>query len=160
MVSELEPGPIVRRVNNVGVVGEFQVVQRLEQATDLGVDVLDDVDVSVLRIWVADFIRHVERNVRHGMRQVDEERLVLVGRNEVDGLLGVAPRDRALVHGQLDDFLVLEERGLPLSERRLRVVPENVHACPTASGFPLVVGMVHVVGVWNTKVSVEAVGGG
>ena len=84
MVFEGKPGAVVGGVENVGVVGEFEFIQRFEKTTDLGIDVFDGVDVSVLRVGVANFIGNVERNVRHGMRDVDEERLVLVGLDEVD----------------------------------------------------------------------------
>ena len=44
---------------------QLEVVQRLEQAADLGINVLDGIDIGVLGIRVADFIWNIERNVRH-----------------------------------------------------------------------------------------------
>ena len=94
------------------------------------------------------------------MRQVNEERFVLVGFDEIDRLLGIAASNRSLVDRHFDDFLVLEQRRFPFGQRRLGIFPENVHALPSALRFSLVVRMVHVVRVRNTQVSVETVRSG
>ena len=160
MVAERQPRAVVGGINNVGVVGEFQFIQRFEQAPHLGVNVLDGVDVGVLGVRIAQLVGYIQRDVRHGVWEVHEEGLVFVVLDEIDGLLGVAASDGALVHGQLDDSLVLEQWCLPLVEGGLGIVPEDVHAFPTATGFALVVGMVHVVRVRDAIIGVEAIGGG
>ena len=160
MMTELQPRAIVCGIDDVGVVGQLEVVQRPEQTTDLGVDVLDGVDIGVLGVWIADLIRNIKWNVRHGVRYVDEEGLVLVCLDEIDRLLGTAPRDGALVHRQLDDFLVLEQGRLPLGEGRLGIVPQNIHALPTASRLPPVVWVIHVIRVRYAVVGVEPIGSG
>ena len=108
MMAERQPGAVVGGINDVCVAGELQFVQRLEKSTYLGVDVLDGVDVGVLGVGIAYLVRDIKRDVRHGVREIYEEGLVLVGLDEIDRLLGVAASDGALVYRQFDDFLVLE----------------------------------------------------
>ena len=81
----------------------------------------------------------------HGMGYVYEEWLVFVGLDEVDRLLGTAPGDGALINRNLDDLFILEQGGLPLGKSGFGVVPQDIHAGPTALRFTLVVGMVHIV---------------
>lgn len=92
------------------------------------------------------------------MGQVDEERLVFVFLHKIDRFLCAAPGYGALVNGQLNDLLILEERRLPFREGRFGVVPENVHSLPTTLWLTLVVGVIHVIGIRNAKISIEAVG--
>lgn len=117
----------------------------------------DDVGVGVGGIGVADVIGHVEGDVRHGVGEVEEEGLVLVRLDKVHGLLGVATGDGALINGEFDDFFVLHEGSFPLGESGLGIGPKNVHSGRAALGFSFVVGVVHVVGVGNTEVGIEAV---
>ena len=112
-------------------------------------------DIEVLARWlrlrtaergrVAHFIRHVERDMRHRVRKVNEKLAVLVLLDEIDRLLRVAARHGPLVDGKLDDFLVLHQGRLPLGEGRFGIRPEDVHPVGSSLGFPLVVGVVHVV---------------
>ncbi len=76
---------------------------------------------------------------------------------EINCLLGITPRHRSLINGQLDNFLILNQGSLPFGQGRFRIIPEIIHPLPTALRFPLVVGMVHVIRVWNTKISVETI---
>ena len=96
--------------------------------------------------------------MRHGVRDVHKKRFVLIGLDEVDGLLRTAACDGALVDRQLDDLLILKQRRLPLGKRGLWVGPENVHPLPTTARLTLVVRVIHVVRVRDTEVSVEAIG--
>ena len=157
-MQERQPRAVVGGVDDIGVIGEFQVINRLEQTTHLGVDVFDGVNVGFLRIGITHVVRHIQRDVRHGVRDVHKERLILVGLDEVDGLLCAAACDGALVDRQLDDFLILKQRRLPLGERGLWVGPEDVHPLPTTARFALVVRVIHVVGIRNTKVGIESIG--
>ena len=159
MVPELEPGTIVGGIDDVGFLRELELIENVKEAAHLGVNVLDGVDVGVLGIGIADVVGDIKGNVGHGMGQIDKEGLFPVGLDEIDGLLGAASGDRALVDRQLDDLFILEEGRLPLGEGRLRVVPEDVHALPAPPGFPPVVGVVHVIRVGNPVVGVETVGG-
>lgn len=158
MVFELKPGAVVGGEDEVGIFGEFQFAKKVGDPPDLLVDVLDDVDVGLLGIRVAFFIGDVERDVRHGVGEVEEKGFVLVRLDELEGSVGIAPGDRSLVNGKFDDFVVFHERGLPLGESRFRIVPKNVHASPPALGFALVVWVVHVVRVRDSVVGIEALG--
>ena len=159
MMPEGKPWTIVCGVDHVGILGQLQLVEGVQQAPDLGIDMLDSIDVGVLGVGVAHVVWNVERNMGHGVGQIDKERILFVGLHKVYGLLGASARDGALVDRQLDNLFILEKRSLPLGQRRFRVVPEQVHALPASAGLSLVVRMVHVVGVGNAKVGIEAVGG-
>ena len=158
MMKERQPGAIVSSVDHVGVVREFQVINRLEQPPNLGVDVLDGVDVCPLGVRIAYIVRYIEWDVRHGVRDVHKKRFVLICFDEIDRLLCTTACDGALVDRQLDDFLILKQRGLPLGKRGLWVCPEDVHPLPTTARLTLVVRVIHVVGIRNTIVGIESIG--
>ncbi len=123
VVLEAEPGAVVGGENDIGVIREFQLAQQVEDATHLGVEVLDGVDVGAFGIGVADVVGHIERDVRHRIGQVEEERALLVFLDEGDAAIRAAAGDGALVHREFDDLLVLHQRGLPFREGGLRVLP-------------------------------------
>ena len=62
--------------------------------------------------------------------EVEEEGLFGGGvfLDELDGFVGIATGDGALVDGELDDFLVFHERSVPLCEGAFGVVPKGVHS--------------------------------
>lgn len=157
VVFKLEPRAVVGSEDEVGVLIELQLAEEVDEAADFVVDVFDDIGVGVGGIGVADVIGHIERNVRHGVGEVEEEGLVLVGLDEVHGLLGVATGDGALVNGEFDDFFVLHEGRFPLGESGLGIGPKFVHSGRSTLGFPFVVRVIHVVGVGNAEVGIEAV---
>ena len=136
---------------------ELQFAEEIGDAADFVVDVFDDIRVGVGGISVADVIGHIKGNVRHGVGEVEEEGLVLVRLDKVHGLLGVATGDGALINGEFDDFFVLHEGSFPLGEGGLGIGPKDVHSGRSALGFSFVVGVVHVVGVGNTEIGIEAV---
>ena len=68
---------------------------------------LNYVSVCVERIWVADFIWHVEWDVRHRVGQIKEERFVLIAFDELDRLVGISPGDGPLIDWHFEDFVVL-----------------------------------------------------
>ena len=157
VVFKMQPGAVVGGEDDVGVVGETFLADGVHEAADLGVDVFDDAGVSILRIRVADILRYEERDVRHAVGEVEEEGLLLVGGDELDGFVGVAAGDGALVDGEFDDFLISDERGAPVEDVFILILPRGV---PTDPWLPLVVGVVHVVGVGNAVVAVETLGAG
>ncbi len=63
-----------------------------------------------------------------------------------------------IVDWEFDNLIAFNEWGVPFGERRFGVGPESVHAFPAAGRFPFVVRMVHVVGVGDAEVGIEAVG--
>jgi len=77
---------------------------------------------------------------RHGVRQVKEERLVLVRLNVADGLLRVALREVVAIHGRFDDIFIAHERQLG----------------PNVGHFVLR----HVIAVRNAEVGVETLARG
>ena len=78
----------------------------LEDAADFGIEVFHRFDVGLLRIRVMKFLRHIKRNVRHAVGEIDEEGFGFVLFDEVDGFIGVAASDAALINGEFDDLVV------------------------------------------------------
>ena len=70
--------------DKVGILSELEFAKKVCNTADFRVDVLNDVSVCVERIWVADFIGHVEWDVRHRVGQIKEERFVLIAFDELD----------------------------------------------------------------------------
>ncbi len=157
MVLELKPRAIVGGVDDVGFLIELQFADGVDEATDFGVDVLDGIGVGILWVGVANVIGNVERDVGHGVGEVEEEGLVFVGLDEVDSLLRAAAGDGPLIDGEFDDFSILHERGVPFRQSGFRIGPEDIHSAVASFWSPLVVGVIHVVGVWDAEVGVEAV---
>ena len=67
MMPEGKPWTIVCGVDHVGLLGQLQLVEGVQQAPDLGIDMLDSVDIGVLGVGVAHVVWNVERNMRHGV---------------------------------------------------------------------------------------------
>ena len=159
---EAKPRAVVGGENDEGVFGDLFFAQSGDEAADLGIDVLDDIDVGIFGILVLNFIRDVEGDVGHGVWKIEEEWFFFGGAvcDELDGFVGIAAGDGALVNGDFDDLFILYERGIPFGESAFRIVPEGVHALVTTLGSALIVGVVHVVGVGNAVILIEAIGGG
>ena len=116
VMFEVEPGAVVGGENKVGVLIEFEIADGVHEAADFSVDVFDDVGVGVEGIWVADVIGDVERDVGHGVGEVEEEGFFFIGFDEVDAFLGAASGDGALIDWEFDDLVVFYEGSLPLGE--------------------------------------------
>ena len=54
-----------------------------------------------------------ERDVQHGVRQVEKEAL-LVGTDELNGLIGVQARELGGIGGAFDDLVVADQRHTAL----------------------------------------------
>ena len=59
MMFELEPRAVVGRVDDVSVFSQLQLIQRIQQSTDFGIDMLDHIDVRIQRIRVSHIIRDI-----------------------------------------------------------------------------------------------------
>ena len=85
------------------------------------INLLDDVAVEPAPRGAGEVLARIERQVRHGVRQIDEEVLLLVPLDEVDRAIRVEPRELGLIRVQLDYLIALDERDvLPL--RRPHIV--------------------------------------
>lgn len=160
VMFEVEGRAVVGSENDVSVFFDLEFTEGVHDAADFGVDLFDDLDVGRFGIGVVEIVRNINRDVGHGVGKVGEEGLVFVLLDEVDGAVGVASGDGSLVDGELDDFRAFDEGSFPLGETRFAVSPEGVVSGEALLGFPLVVGVVHVVGVGDAEVVVETVGEG
>ena len=89
------------------------------------VDLLDHVAIKPLRRLASKWLTDVEWHVGHRVRQVEEERLILVPIDERDGAPGVEAGQAALVFirdFRIDDFVSLDQRERRIvTWRRVRV---------------------------------------
>ncbi len=80
--------------------------------------------------------------------------------NEVEGAVGVTACDGSLIDGEFDDFFVFEQWGFPFGESGVEVTPELIHSFGVHLRFAFVVRVVHVIGVRDSVIGMESVGGG
>src|SRR6185437_7191722 len=90
--AKRQPRTVVAREHDQRVAIEACGFQRVENPTRAGVELFDDVAVDAFRAVSLELRRAGERNVRERMREVEEERSVLVRFDEPDGFIGVAVR--------------------------------------------------------------------
>ena len=72
-----------------------------------------------------------ERDVQHGVRQVEKERMLLVGADELHGLIGVQAGEFARVGRTLDNFAIADQRHAALflevnNLHRIQIVQQAV----------------------------------
>ena len=101
-------------------------------------------------LWPTKLGRAGQRDVRQRVREVEEERPVLVGVDEADRFVGVAPGQRAVIDRPLDHLAVAHQRHVPVL--RLRIVVRRRSAVPLSRGD----GHPHVVRVRQPEPRVEA----
>ena len=103
--------------------------------------------------------------MRHAVGEVEEKGSVgrlpcelsaTVCFNKLNGFIGVAPRDGALVNGMLEDFFVFNQRGFP-DAAFFGVAPILV-PFTVAWAFG-VCRVTHVIGVGNAEVGIKSLGG-
>ena len=124
-------GAVVRCKDHQRVVVDVQLPQRAENLADGPIDLLDHVAVDPVLRFPAEGLAGVMRTVRHDVRQVHEERFVLVGFDELDGLGGEIPGKLPLVRRQLDNRLVPKQRQVHTAVAALtlpRALPLHVVA--------------------------------
>ena len=92
--------------------------------------------------------------MREAVGKVEEKRLILVGPDKFDALVGVAPGDRMLVGRTLNDLRVLYDRHIVLLDWS-NVVGIFPRSLPVIGKAP---AGVHVIGVGNAPVRIKAVG--
>ena len=63
-----------------------------EDFADAPVNLHDDIAVKALLRFASELVAHVQRHVRHRVREVEEERSVLVALDELHRALGVLRR--------------------------------------------------------------------
>ncbi len=116
VVLAQNPGTVVTRENDVGVVGEAQLLDFVENAARVVVDLLDNVAVKA-RLG---FSLEVLRGGEQGVSQIDKERPVFVFLDELNGLVRVAlcqgghvgdPFDHLFVADQVDDPVIARWRA-------------------------------------------------
>ena len=120
---------------------------------------LNSINIGFFGIRIAYILRNIQWDMRHGVWKINEKGLFLVRINKIYGLLCIAAGDGSLVCWKLNDFFIFNQWCLPLSQSRFRIFPEDIHAFPASARLALVIWVIHVIGVWNPVVCVEAVCG-
>jgi len=108
-----QPRAVVAGEDDEGVVGHALFLERFEDFADAPVEFLDDIAVDTAAALTLKAIRGEQRRVREGMGEVEEERLGLVGGDELRGFFSVAAGQLRLVGLGVDEFVAAEEWGVP-----------------------------------------------
>ena len=125
------PTAVVRGIDDEGVVLEFILFQRIHNAADMVVHFLNRITVFAPIGFPLERFADPERDVQHGVRQVEKERTLLVGTDELHGLIGVQACELGGVGGALDDLAVADQRHAALfleiaDLHRIQVVQQPV----------------------------------
>lgn len=142
MISEDQPGPVVRGEHDQGVSFEAVGGQRFQDLADGFVDFLDDVSVEAPLAPAGECVAREKRRVRHVVRDIEEKGPVPLSMYEVDRAFGIASGEQALVRVDFDDVISLQETNSGLAEAAL---------------FERRASGAHVVGALRAKEFVEAV---
>ena len=105
-----EEGTVVGGEEDQRVVVQAEAFQCVENHAHAPVEFLDDIGVQSGSGFAAERVARVDRHMGHDVREVEEERLVLVPLDEVDAELGDLAREEILVGIVAGDFLALEPR--------------------------------------------------
>ena len=97
MIAIIRPRPVVGSDDNQGIFLQAQLLHRAPDFANAPVDLHHHVAKQALLALSLELIRHGQRDVRHAMRQIEEEGFVLVPLDEVDGTGGVVRREATLV---------------------------------------------------------------
>ncbi len=152
VVAELEmPWAIVAGEDDDRIVIDAGFSQRFQNLADRVINLFDRADVRFLWILRVKLVRHKKRDVGHGVWHVEKEWFALVAADELLRLLGVAFDDRVLIHRAFDHFGVAKQRDVPRGD--VAFDPGTIQVAVLA------LHAVHVVGVGDAEVAVEAVVG-
>jgi hypothetical protein len=143
-----EPGTVVAGEEDERILGELFIAQGLQDGADRLVELFDDVAIKTARAPARKLLGGKQRHMRHRVRQVQKEWLLLVFANEASSLVGIAAGDCVLIDGPLDHVGIAQERHIPeLALRREERRPARRR----------IGDAVHIVRVGNPKVRVKAV---
>ena len=150
------PWAVVGGVDDECVLIELQLAEGFENLSGGPIEFLDAVAIETDLALAFELRRGVDRDVRHAVGEIDEEGLLLVGRDELDRFFRVAFRECVLIDWIFDDFGVAHERD----EVFLLVCFDALSGDPFAQGNIIGqrLGRVegHVVAVGDAVVGVEA----
>ncbi len=121
-VAPLLLGTVVGGEDDQGLLVQAGILERFQDFSRRPVDFLDGVTITTSLGFTFESGTGEKGNVREGVRQIDEEWLILVAVDELDDFLSVAWGDHRLVDGGLDDpFVSHEGQGHFLAVHVVRV---------------------------------------
>ena len=100
------PRSIVRGINNERFLIKTMLTERGKNLTDTPVNLLNAIPVQAGIALTLELGRSIQRDMRHGVRQVEKKRFFTVALDERDGFFGIAPRQCALICRILDDLFI------------------------------------------------------
>src|SRR5437016_2904644 len=101
MRAERKPRTVVACENNQRVTIESRCFKRIENSTRAVVELFDDITVDPGGAVTYKLGRSRQRNVRHRMREVKQERLGSILVDEVDRFLCISLRQRSMIRRPL-----------------------------------------------------------
>ena len=98
---------------------QFELSQGVQDLAGAPVDLFDDISIQPARALAGEPLRSEQRHMRHGVRQVEEERASLVRLDESKGLLSVAFGEGGLISWPLDDLFATHQGHVPVLRFRI-----------------------------------------
>ncbi len=151
MLAVAEPGAVVGSENNERVVAEVVSLEGCEDFADGPIDLLHHVAEQAALGLAGELFTHVQRHVDHRVRDVEEERLVVVTVDEVDGVFRVPGGELALFLRR--DFRDLD---LPAVEERQAGIARLAIRLAGVRGQVIGMERPHVIRVRQAEILVEA----
>ena len=108
------PTAVVRGIDDECVVIEIVLFQRIKNAADIMVQLLNGVAVFAPIGFALEGLTDAQWVVQHGVRQVEKEGLLLVGADEFHGLIGIQAGEFGRVGRTLDNFAIADQRHAAL----------------------------------------------
>ena len=148
-----KPGPVVGGEDHQRLSVDAQFLQGFQDPAHPLVNLLDHVAVETAPAFAQVLLPGVERDVRQAVGEIQKERLIVALPDVVHRFAGVAGSQRVLVGRSFHHVRVFDDGNVKLLNRR------DVIRIP--GGLLPVVGKsllsIHVVGVGNAPVGIEAV---
>ena len=143
VIAVAQPGPVVGREDDERILRQAVGLECPHDLAHRRVDFLDHVAIQALARLTSIAVADMERHVRHRVREVKEEGLILVTFDKGNRSLGVEARQPALVVGR--DLAIDDPVSLDQGKRRI------------SAGFGFWVIRPHVVGVGQPEVFIKPV---
>ena len=143
-----QPWSIVTGKKNKRVVGKLFLPERFQHLADRPVDLLNHVAIQAALAYAAKAGGGKQRHMRQAVGEVNEKGFRLVFLDVLDSFLGVTPGDGGLYGRSFDNLGIAHQGHIP----KLHLWFPKSRAALGRIGHTI-----HVVGVGNAKVSVEAI---
>ena len=155
------PGTIVRGVDNQGLFLQLPSLEGFEDLTDTCIQFFYGIAIEPPLAAPTEGRGSCQRNVRHGVREIEKKGLLLMGLNKRNSLLRVTLGQGSLITRIFYYFLISHE-GYPIFPRLFSQHFFPSHTFPPENFFSQWGALIdgHVIAVGNPKIMIESLSGG